>query len=312
MEPYLAPGQALSQKTKLIGIISHQGTKNQGHYVAITKKGNKWTSYNDAITAQTTLTQLHQTQAYIMMYRKIDQNEVTEIDAPRDPTMANQQLPTKKSKPSNKTQHRNEESPLHPDPPIKFPEKNLPRQEVSNVGVIPHPNFIYVEGPTKDNLEIFETLLSNRLTLQAPETRGEGEVGGAVELDGESFSPSEKTDHRQIPLEEKGLGQPENEQINLPQSISAFLHLSQGRIEELTSLLRELSGTPLTTEMTCMWLGLESHRKEIPYDSQSKKMIGGLSEDPEDHLASFIPIIERHNARLKKAHPLHEATRYII
>ena len=178
MEPYLAPGQTSPQKMKLIGIISHQGTKDQGHYVAITKRGNEWTSYNDALTAQTTLTQLHQTQACIMIYRKMEHSEVTEIDAPRDSTKANQQLPAKKSKPSHKTQHRNEESPLHPDPPIKIPEKNLPRQEGSDVGVIPHPNSIYEEGPTKENLEILETLLSNRLTPQAPETRGEGEVGG--------------------------------------------------------------------------------------------------------------------------------------
>jgi len=65
-------------------------------------------------------------------------------------------------------------------------------------------------------------------------------------------------------------------------------------------------------EMTYIWLGLEPQRKEIPHDSQTKKLIDGLSEDPEDHPASFIPIIERHNARLKKAHLLHEATRYII
>jgi len=60
MEPYMAPGQALRQKMKLIGIISHQGTKDHGHYVAITNRGNEWTSYNDAITAQTILTHLHQ------------------------------------------------------------------------------------------------------------------------------------------------------------------------------------------------------------------------------------------------------------
>jgi len=137
-------------------------------------------------------------------------------------------------------------------------------------------------------------------------------VGGAAELDEESVAPSEKADHRQIPLEEKGLGQSENEQTNLPQSISAFLHLSQGQIEELTSLLSELSGTPLTMEMTCIWLGLKSQRKEIPHDSQTKKLIDGLSEDPKDQPAGFIPIIERHNARLKKAHLLHEVTRCII
>jgi len=86
MEPYLAPGQVSTQKMKLIGMISHQGTKDQGHYVAITKRGNESTSYNEAITAQTTLTQLHQTQAYIMMYRKMDHNEATGINAPRDST----------------------------------------------------------------------------------------------------------------------------------------------------------------------------------------------------------------------------------
>ena len=82
-------------------------------------------------------------------------------------------------------------------------------------------------------------------------------MGGAAELDEARVPPCEKADHRQIPLEEKGLGQSENEHINLTQSISAFLHLSQGRIEELNRLLSELSGTPLTMEMTCLWLGLE-------------------------------------------------------
>jgi len=82
--------------------------------------------------------------------------------------------------------------------------------------------------------------------------------------------PSEKADHRQIPLEEKGLGQSENEQINLTQSISAFLHLSQGRIEELTSLLSKLSGTPLTMEITCIWLGLESQKKRSPTTHKPK------------------------------------------
>ena len=200
------------------------------------------------------------------MYRKMDHNEATGINAPRDSTMADQQLPAKKSKPSYKTQHSYEDPPLHPDPPIKVPETNLPQQKGSDGEVIPQHNPIYEEGPTKENLEKLETLLSNRLTPQAPETRGEGEVEGAAELDGANVPSSEKADHRQTPLDEKGLGQSKNAQINLPKSISAFLHLSQGRIEELTSLLSELSGTPLTMEMTCIWLGLESQRKEIPYE----------------------------------------------
>jgi len=64
-------------------------------------------------------------------------------------------------------------------------------------------------------------------------------------------------------------------------------------------------------EMTIKWLDLEPHIKEIPHDSQTK-LIDGLSEDPEDHPAGFISIIERHNARLTKAHLLLEATRDII
>jgi len=41
METYLAPGQTSPPKMKLIGIISHQGTKDQGHYVATTKRGHE-------------------------------------------------------------------------------------------------------------------------------------------------------------------------------------------------------------------------------------------------------------------------------
>jgi len=73
-----------------------------------------------------------------------------------------------------------------------------------------------------------------------------------------------------------------------------------------------MSGTPLTMEMTFKWLDLEPQTKEIPHDSRIKKLIDGLSEDPEDDLDGFISIIERHNARLKKAHLLHEATLEII
>jgi len=86
MKPYLAPGQASPHTMDLIGIISHEGTKEQGHYVTITKRGNDWTSYNDAIVTQATLTQLHQTQAYIMIYRKMDHNGVNGTNGPKDST----------------------------------------------------------------------------------------------------------------------------------------------------------------------------------------------------------------------------------
>jgi len=292
---------------ELIGIIAHQGTKEQGHYVTITKKGNEWILHNDAIVTQATLTLLLQTQAYIMIYRKMDHNEGTRTNGPKDSIMV-QESTAKKFKLSHKMEHRPEEAPLLPGPLVKFPEQNLPRQQGSNGGDIPQPSPIYGGGLFKENLEILDTLLTNRPNPQAPETRGEGEVGGAVEPD---RAPSfEKADHRQTPPAEVGLGQPENENTNFPQTISTFLQLGQGRTE-LNSLLSELSGTPLTTEMTCIWLGLDFQSKAIPHDSHIK-LIDGLSEDPEDHPVDFIPIIERHNARLEKAYLLHEATRPTI
>ena len=90
--------------------------------------------------------------------------------------------------------------------------------------------------------------------------------------------------------------------------MSTFLRLSQGRVEEVTNLLSELIGTPLTTEMTCAWLNLDFQSKVVPPESHTK-IIDCISEDPEDHPASFIPIIEKHNSRLTQAHLLHTATR---
>ena len=63
--------------------------------------------------------------------------------------------------------------------------------------------------------------------------------------------------------------------------------------------------------MTCTWLSLDFQIKVVPQDSHIK-LIDCISEDPEDHPASFIPIIEKHNARLAHAHLLHEATRHIV
>jgi len=91
MKPYLAPGQTSTQTMELIGIIAHQGTKEQGHDVTITKKGNEWISHNDAIVTQATLTQLNQTQAYIIIYRKMDHNGGTGTNGPKDSIMVVQQ-----------------------------------------------------------------------------------------------------------------------------------------------------------------------------------------------------------------------------
>ena len=65
-------------------IISHQGTKDNGHYTAMTSREDKWTLYNDAITTQTTTKHIRQTQAYILMYRKTEQSTGTGKSAPID------------------------------------------------------------------------------------------------------------------------------------------------------------------------------------------------------------------------------------
>jgi len=228
--------------------------------------------------------------------------------------MAGQLRSTEKLTPRHKTHHREEKPTLQPDPLIKtLLEENLPHQGRSDVGANLNPNPTHNEGPTTKNLKVLETPLSNRYIPQVLETRGEGEEGGATERGGVSGPPTERADDREQPLpQEEEPGQSEDEPINLLQSISVFFHLSQGRIEELTSLLSEMSGTPLTMEMTCKWLDLEPRIKEIPHDSRTKKLIDGLSEDPEDHPDGFISIIKRHIARLKKAHLLHEATLDII
>ena len=95
------------------------------------------------------------------------------------------------------------------------------------------------EGSTRENpatTEIFHT----NYDPQALESRGITEIVGAIEPDETDTSPTEQTDYiADPPQDEKGAGQRGNELNNLPQSISTFLHLSRGRIEDLTSLLSE-------------------------------------------------------------------------
>jgi len=148
------------------------------------------------------------------------------------------------------------------------------------------------------------------LVLKTKDDEGGGGTRGGS---GESVTSTTREDEKErlFQLEEKS-GQSPEEPINLLQSIFVFFEFSQGRIEELTGLLSELSGTPITIEMTCKWLDLEPQTKEIPYDLRTKDLIECLTVDPEDNPAGFIPIIELHNARLKKAHFLHAATSAII
>ena len=132
---------------------------------------------------------------------------------------------------------------------------------------------------------------------------GGGENAPSARREDKGERPSRQEDKSDQSLEEP---------VNLLQSISVFLHLSQGRIGELTGLLSEMSGTPITMEMTCKWLDFEPQIMEIPYESLITNLFEGLTEDPEDNPDGLIPIIELHNARPKKAHLLHEATWGII
>jgi len=388
MKPYMAPGYTSTQTMELIGIITHQGTTEQGHYVTITRKGDKWFSYNDAIVTQATVTKLLQTQAYILMYRKMDHNGETGPKGSRNST-THQNPTTKKPKLSHEVEYKSVE-PLTPGPRAKFPEQNTPGLQKSIGGETPQPSPINGEGGLKENLLIVDILPTTRpdpqaptrgkgegggaelpegdpafelthnppleevkprqsaivrldqpvnentnlphtiLTFQTPGTREEGAVVGADEPGGDptpklvlvelelGHSKDEKTPAQNIPYQQKSIGgdtpqprpsggeglpkakpmmldilptnrpqaletrgegevadgdglgkdlpfeqahhsplvnlepdHPGNENTNFPQTMLTFLELSQGRVEELTSLLSELIGTPLTTEMTC-------------------------------------------------------------
>jgi len=198
-----------------------------------------------------------------------------------------------------------------PKIPIRTPPgQNLPCSESRNEGANPARE---ERSPTAQQrgMEIpFNTHDYIPLALGTKE----GVDGGGTREGGDDNTPPAKMEEvRERPsLQEENSDQPLEEPINLFQSISVFLHLSQGRIEELTSLLSELAGTPITVEMTCKWLDLDPALKEIPVDSRIKNLIEGLIEDPEDNPDGFIPIIELCNARLNKAHLLHKATVHTI
>jgi len=191
-------------------------------------------------------------------------------------------------------------------------KRNLnPRPEAQQKRETPAPR---PELLTTENQRRLDTLSSTHdyipLVLETKNVEDGGETTGGS---GESVTSTRREDEKEpLFLQEEKSDQFLGEPINLLQSISVFFQLSQGRIEELTGLLSEMSGTPITMEMTCKWLDLEPQIKEIPYDSRTKNLIEGLTKDPEDNPDGFIPIIELHNARLKKAHLLREAKSDII
>jgi len=247
------------------------------------------------------------------MYRKTEQNTGKGKSAPIDtPKKLDSQLSAKGiPNPSLETQQRRETPAPQPELPIQTPPgQNLPRQSGRDGGANP----VHEEGSPTEDQRGRVTLCSTHDYIQLVLKTKEVEDGG-VSLEGsrEGAPSTRMEDERERPfLQEEKSDQTLGEPINLLQSILVFFHLSQGRIEELTGLLSEMSGTPTTMEMTCKWLDLEPQMQEIPYDSRTKNLFDGLTEDPEDDPDRFISIVELHNASLKKAHLLHEATSDII
>jgi len=221
MKPYLAPEHTSPLIMELIGIITHQGTKEQGHYVTITRKGNEWISYNDAIVTQVTVTELLQTQAYILIYRKKDHGGGTGTNGPSNFTTIQNSI-TKKSKLSHKEEYRPVES-LPPGPGGKFPEQNIPCQQKTIGGDTPQPSPIYGEGLLEDSQMRLDILPTTRPDPQTSGTRGEGEAGG-TELP-ERDPTFEIANHPPPDEVERGqsggvrLDQSENVTTNFPQTI---------------------------------------------------------------------------------------------
>ena len=173
MQPYLAPGLSPTLRMELIGIITHQGTNAQGHYVAITRKGKEWFSYNDAIVTRVTVAALLQTQAYILIFRRMDQEGDTTTHRPRTPILS--QHPTnKKPKLSHMTEPGLLESPT-PGSRGKLLDQNIPYQHICSGGDIPQPGPIYGEGLRTVNLEVLDTPPTTRPDSHNPATRGEVE-----------------------------------------------------------------------------------------------------------------------------------------
>ena len=161
------------------------------------------------------MTELLQTQAYILIYRKRDHDGGT---GTHDSTTIQNSI-IKKSKLSHKAEYRPVES-LPPGPRVMFPEQNTPCQQKFSGGDTPQPSPIYGEGLLKENLMMLDILPTTRPDPQAPATRGEGEVRGA-ELSEED--PTLELAHHpppdEVELGQSGvvrLDQSENDNTNFP------------------------------------------------------------------------------------------------
>ena len=160
---------------ELIGMISHQGTDKNGHYVAATKKGTDWILYNDATTTQLTPAQLHRLQAYVLIYRKTIPN--TETGA--IPMADTSQQSTKKLEPANQDHNCLMQPPLPPDPPDEsyMKQQQQPVKSAAEPKLNPTSIDRSSENPaTSDTLPTQNDLRA----LESQETTG---IEGATEPD---------------------------------------------------------------------------------------------------------------------------------
>jgi len=138
MEPFMTPGLRPAQRMELIGMISHQGTGKNGHYVAATKKGTEWILYDDATTTQLTPAQLHRLQAYVLIHRKTIPN--TETGA--IPMADTSQQSTKKLEPVNQDHNCRMGSPPCPRTlrmNHTWNSNNIQQKELRSLSSAPHP-----------------------------------------------------------------------------------------------------------------------------------------------------------------------------
>ena len=54
---------------ELIGIVSHKGTVNEGHYIAFCKiSGGQWFKFNDSMVSSISQAEVLKEQAYLLFY----------------------------------------------------------------------------------------------------------------------------------------------------------------------------------------------------------------------------------------------------
>jgi len=199
MEPFMTPGLMSAQKMELIGIISHQGTGKNGHYVAATKKGTEWILYDDAIVTQLTTAQLHRLQVYVLIYRKTTPN--TEKGA--TPGADTSQKSIEKLVPANQD-HKSRMKPLLPPEPSDEPHME---QQLHLATKAAEPNPIAIEKPREN--PVTRDIPHTHTELRASESQKTLETEGATEPDVSDSLPTEQSDDsvsEGLPSSENGRG----------------------------------------------------------------------------------------------------------